>query len=419
MRKQNLWCTALITALLLTACTSRTNSGDSGEESAPAIPVQVAKAEQKPIERTIRAEAVLYPLKQADIVPKISAPVAKFFVQRGDHVHEGERVAELESRDLTAAAQESKQQYEQAQAAYTTATETTLPEDITKSQTDVESAKAALNAAQQVYNSRVQLFKEGALARKLVDDAKVALVQAQSQYDTAQQHLNLLQKVGETTQGQSAKATLAAAKAHYESAEAQLSYADITSPITGVVSDRPLNVGGMASAGSPVMTVVDISEVVARANIPVAEVSSVQPGDKATISAGGVDLPGQVTVVSPVTDPNTTTVQVWVKAKNPGERLKLGTTTSVTIDAGQIPNAVVIPQSALLSSDEGGEKVMIAGADNLAHETPVKVGVRSGDEVQILDGVKPGQMVITSNAFGLDDKAKIKISEGSGESKES
>lgn len=409
MKTQTTWCAAALATLLLSACGSKP-AEDAGDEAA-AVPVQVAKAEQQAIEKIVTAEAVLYPLRQADIVPKISAPVAQFFVQRGAHVHEGQLLARLEHRDLSAAAQESRQMYDQAQATYTTATATTLPEDITKSRADAESAKTALDAAEQVYKSRVQLFQQGALARKLVDDAKVALVQAQSAYDTAQQHLALLEKVGENAQNQSAKAQLAAAKAHYESAEAQLSYADITSPITGVVADRPQNVGGMAAAGTPLMTVVDISQVVARANVPVAEVSGIKVGDPATISAEGIDLHGTVTVVSPVTDPNTTTVQVWAKAKNTGEQLKLGVTASIKIDAGKIPNAVVIPASALLASDDGGEKVMIAGSDNLAHETAVKLGVRNGDDVQILDGVKPGQMVITSGAYGLDDKAKIKISE--------
>jgi membrane fusion protein (multidrug efflux system) len=70
---------------------------------------------------------------------------------------------------------------------------------------------------------------------------------------------------------------------------------------------------------------------------------------------------------------------------------------------------VVVPVAALLSSDEGGEKVMIAGSDSLAHEQKVEVGIRSGDNVQILSGVKPGDRVITDGGLGLDDKAKIEI----------
>ena len=164
-----------------------------------------------------------------------------------------------------------------------------------------------------------------------------------------------------------------------ESSEAQLSYAEIRSPITGVVSDRPLYPGEMAAAGAPIISVVDISRVVARANVPVKEAASIRVGKPAQISGPGGEVPGSVTVVSPAVDPNTTTVEVWVQAANPGERLKPGITVHVSIDAEEIPDAIVVPTAALLSSDEGGEKVMVVGPDSLAHEHKVEVGVRARD----------------------------------------
>jgi RND family efflux transporter MFP subunit len=254
------------------------------------------------------------------------------------------------------------------------------------------------------------LLKQGALARKLVDDAKVALVQAQSQFQTAQQHLTSLETVGRTEQLKSAQAQMDAAKAHYESSAAQAAYAEVRSPISGVVSDRPVNIGEMASSSSDLISVIDISRVVARANVPVQQATSITVGRPARISGAGGELTGKVTVVSPAVDPNTTTVQVWVEAPNPAERLKPGATVQITVDAGEVPNALVVPAAALLASDEGGEKVMIAGSDSLAHESAVNVGIRSGDEVQLLSGVQEGQQVITQGALGLDDKAKIEIS---------
>lgn len=398
---------AIASLLALAACSGKPDQ--AAGESEPATPVQVATAKRETIHSVIGAEAILYPLKQANIVPKISAPVARFLVQRGDHVGQGQLLAVLEDRDLVAAAQESKQLYEQAQAAYQNTANATMPEDLTRAKRDVESARQAFEAAKRVYENRQTLFREGALAQKLVDDAKVAMVQAQSQYETAQQHLHSLETVGRTAQLKSAQAQMEAAKAHYESAAAQLSYAEVRSPMNGSVSDRPLNIGEMASSGSAVMSIVDISRVVARANIPVHEAAKIRHGAAATISGAGGDLNGKVTVISPAVDPNTTTVEVWVEAANPNEKLKLGETVKVSIDAGEVPDAIVVPAAALLSSEEGGEKVMIAGADSLAHERKVEVGVRAGDEVQILKGVNAGEQVITEGALGLDDKAKIQI----------
>ncbi|MBV8812816.1 MAG: efflux RND transporter periplasmic adaptor subunit [Acidobacteriaceae bacterium] len=284
-----------------------------------------------------------------------------------------------------------------------------MPEDLTKAQSDVASSRQALDAAQKVYDSRQQLYREGALARKLVDDARVSLAQAQAQFDTAQQHLTSLQTIGRAQQLKGAQAQMDAAKAHYASAAAQVGYSEVRSPITGVIADRPLYVGEMASAGSALFSIVDISQVVARANVPVHEASSITVGRPANIIGPGAQLSGKVTVVSPAVDPNTTTVEVWVQAPNPGEKLKPGVTVQISINVGEIQNAVIVPTAALLSSDEGGEKVMIAGSDGLAHESKVTTGVREGDNVQILNGVKRGEQVIVQGGLGLDDKSKIQI----------
>lgn len=391
----------------LVACSGK-QSQDASETEA-ATPVEVASAKRETIHSTITAEAILHPLRQATIMPKISAPVARFLVQRGDHVRQGQLLAVLEDRDLVAAAQESKELYAQAQASYQNTAQATMPADLTKAKTDVESARQTLQAAKRLYENRQSLFEQGALAQKLVDDAKVAMVQAQSQYETAEQTLHSLESVGRSEQLKSAQAQMEAAKAHYESAAAQVSYAEVRSPMSGSVADRPLNVGELASSSSPLISIVDISQVVARANIPVGQAAKIHAGVPATISGPGGEVPGKVTVVSPAVDPNTTTIEVWIEAANPGEKLKLGETVQVSIDAGEVPNAIVVPAAALLSSQEGGEKVMIAGADALAHERKVEIGVRETDAVQILKGVNAGEQVITEGALGLDDKAKIRV----------
>jgi HlyD family secretion protein len=396
--------------VLVTACSKIKTSADAAsDDTAPAAPVQVAQVKRETLHSYVTAEAILYPLRQANITPKISAPIAKFLVQRGDHVHEGQLLALLEDRDLVAAAQESKQLYEQAQAAYQNTSAATMPDDLTKAKADVQSARESLDAARKVYDNRQSLFREGALAQKMVDDAKVALVAAQSQFDTTQQHLKSFETVGRVEQIKSAQAQMAASKAHYESSQAQASYGEVRSPMNGVVSDRPLNVGEMASSGSALISIVDLSIVVARASVPVHEAALLSVGKPATITAGTIEVPGKISVVSPAVDPNTTTVQVWVEAQNSGEHLKLGSTVKISMDAGMVRDAIVIPVSALLSSDEGGEKVMVAGSDGLAHERPVTVGIRSGDDVQITKGLKPAEQVITQGALGLDDKAKIQI----------
>jgi len=382
----------------------------AGETEAP-TPVQVVEARRGPIDHIVTADAVIYPINQANVTAKIAAPVKRMLVNRGDHVRANQVVAELESRDLTATANESKSLFDQADANYRNISGATVVDDRTKAQADLASAQQGLEAAKKLYDNRVELVRQGALAQKLADDAKVALVQAQSQFDTAQRHLQTLNQVGQREQIAAAKAQADAAKAHYESSVAQLSYAEIRTPIAGVVSDRSVFAGEMPASGTPILSIVDISQVVARANIPVKEAASIKVGRPATIAGPDGDIGGKVTVVSPAVDPQTTTVEVWVQVPNAGEKLKPGATARISIKAETLQDVIIVPAAALLNSDEGGQKVMVAGSDNLAHERKISIGIRQGDNLQLISGVQEGEKVIVSGGLGLDDKAKIKISE--------
>ena len=98
--------------------------------------------------------------------------------------------------------------------------------------------RAPYDAAKKLYDSRVALQKQGALAQRQVDETQLQMVQAQTQLDTAQQHLKSLNGVGRQEAIRAAQAQMNAAKAHAETSAVQLSYARIVSPINGVVADR-------------------------------------------------------------------------------------------------------------------------------------------------------------------------------------
>jgi multidrug efflux pump subunit AcrA (membrane-fusion protein) len=409
----------LAAAVILTGCGKAKGKEEAGgEEHEAPTPVTVETAVRGAIDHLVVADAVLYPVNQANVTSKISAPVKRVLVNRGDHVRAGQVLLELESADLASAAEESKHQYEQTQAAYQALTGATAPDDRTKAQADVQSAQQTLDAAKKLYENRVAMQKEGALAQKLVDDAKVAMVQAQSQFETAQRHLQGLSEVGQREAIRGAQAQVNAAKAHYESATVQVAYAQVRSPINGIVADRPVYAGEMPASGSPIVSIVDISQIVARANVPVKEAAAIKVGRPARITGPEGDLAGAVTVVSPAVDPSTTTVEVWVQIANPGERLKPGGTVRVAIIAETIQNTIVVPASALLNSDEGGQQVMVVTKDSVAHERKVSVGLRQGDRVQIASGLQEGDQVVTSGGLGLEDKAKVAIQQPKSEEDE-
>jgi multidrug efflux pump subunit AcrA (membrane-fusion protein) len=394
---------ALVAALGLAACSKK-------EEAAqPEVNVQVAKAERGEIQQVIDAEAILFPKNQAAITPKVSAPVKTFYVNRGSKVHQGELLAVLENRDLQAVATDNKGAYEQAQANYGIATASSLPEEWQKAEDDLKTAKEAYDAQQKVYDSRQVLYKEGAMPRKDLDAAAVALVQAKSQYQLAQQHLDALQKSTKKDEMQAAKGQLESAQGKYENAAAQLSYTEIRSPINGVVTDRPLYPGETPAAGTPLLTVMDTSSVIAKAHIPQEQAATLKVGDAATITApGDIKATGKVALVSPALDPNSTTVEVWVEAPNPDGSMRPGTTVRIEAVAETVKDAIVVPASAILKTADGATTVMLV-RNGAAHQVAVDTGVLQGDRVQITKGLVEGDQVVVSGGYALPDNTKVKI----------
>ena len=395
----------LASTALLYAC------GGSEKEPEPIVTVQVTPAKRGPVQQIVSAEAVVSPLQQAVITPKITSTISKFYVQRGSRVKQGQILAILENADLAGAAEQSKGEFEQAEAGYATTTGESLPELIQKEELDAAAAKAAYDAQKKVYDARKDLFDQGAITRRDLDSAEVALAQARSQNEQAQKQLVDLQKLGKEQTLKSASGQLSAAKGKYLNAKAQLSYSEIRSPIDGVVTDRPLFQGELATANQPLLTVMDTSKLIAKAHIAQDVAVELKVGDAAELSFEGLDDPikGRVMLISPALDPGSTTIEVWIEAIKPGPALKPGMNVSVEAVANSVKNALVVPASAVYKNPEAGDYVLLAGSDGKAHLEKVKVGIRSKELVEIESGLKEGDSVITAGGYALPDGTKIKI----------
>jgi HlyD family secretion protein len=378
----------------------------------PLVYVQAAHPEQGSISEQITADATLAPLAQAAISPKVTAPVKKFYVQRGARVKAGQLLATLENSDLTAAVMDNKGSYTAAQATYDTATKATVPEDYTKANLDLAQAKANLDLAQSIVTARTALFAQGAIPGRDLDTAKASLVQVQAAYDIAKQHLDSVKAVSNKAALASAEGTLTSAKGKYLGAEALLSYTEIRSPIDGVVTDRALFAGETAAAGTPLLTVMDTSALIAKLHIAQLLAQQLTIGAPATITVPGVadPIPAKVSLISPALDPGSTTVEVWLRVENPKAALKPGTFVHVAITGRTAKNALTIPAEAVQTGTDGSSKsVLVIDADSKAHKKAITLGLQNADDVQVLTGLTAADMVITTGGYGLDEGTKVKI----------
>ena len=396
---------ASLVLLMLTACSKKE------EEPEAIVPVQTGQVKQESISQVITTDAVLFPIEQATIVPKVAAPVKKAYVVRGARVHRGQLLITLENQDLAAAEEEARGNLEQAQATKNIATRNAVPEEMQKAEWDAKTAKDNLDAQQRILESRKNLLDQGAIPRKDYDAANVASIQAKAQYEQAEKHLEGLRAVGHQQELKSADAQLVAAEGKYGNAKSQLQYSNIVSPIDGIVADGPWYPGMMPQAGAPLITIMNVSHMIAKAHIPQNQAALLKKGDEASLKVAGSDdeVKGKVMLVSPALDAGSTTVEVWVQANNPKGILRAGSSLSLAMVAKTVADALTVPAPALITDEEGKKSVMVIGSDGKAHKRDVETGIQTASAVQVVKGLKAGEQVVSAGAYGLPDNTKVKV----------
>jgi RND family efflux transporter MFP subunit len=253
-----------------------------------------------------------------------------------------------------------------------------------------------------------------------LDSAEVAFLQARSQNQQAQKQLADLQRIGKDQTLKSAQGSRSSAEGRMRGAQALLSYSRITSPIDGVVTDRPLYEGDLAAANQPLLTVMNTSRLIAKSHVPQLEAAVLKVGNPAELKVPGLDEPikGRVSLVSPALDPGSTTIEVWVEATKPDPALRPGMSVEVSMTAKTVKDALVVPTPAVYKNSDGADYVLLAGSDNHAHVKTVQAGVRNAEFTQVVSGVIAGDQVITSGGYALPDKTQIKIEAPAKEEKE-
>lgn len=404
---------ALFSAALCSGGCKKKAADDTASDAkdTTAVPVQAEHPSVGPLAEEINADAILAPLAQAALAPRLSAPIRTELVQRGAHVRKGQLLVTLEDRDLQGTALDTRGSVASAQAAYTTATQATIPEEVQKAQLEVDQARANLELAKRTAAERTRLLHEGAIAGRETDTALAAAVQAQAAYDTALKHLQSVQTTTRHTDAQAAQGQLTSAKGRLLSAEAQVSYADLRSPINGVVTERPFFPGETPSAGTPVITVMDTSSLLAKLHVAQATAQQLTLGAPADLNIPGMDAAQTATVsfISPALDPGSTTVEVWLKLPNPDGRYKVGTPVHAVIHGRTVPNALQLPPSAVLPAEGGSTAVLVVGTDGVARKHTVAVGLRTSKAVQITEGITTADNVVTEGGYGLDDGTKVTL----------
>jgi RND family efflux transporter MFP subunit len=344
--------------------------------------VQVVKAEKRKIPRTVVAVGTLAAEDRAELGFKVPGRLARWDVDLGSRVGAQSVLAELDARDYELRRDRAQAALEQARARLG------LPVAGDSDELDphevgiVRQAKARLEQATVSLNRSRELRDQGILAQSEYDASDAAFKVAQSLYNDALEEVN------------NRRGILAERRSDLALADQQLVDTRLVAPFAGAVQQRRANLGEYLAAGAPVLTLVKLTPLRLRLDVPEREALSIRTGqDVAVRTEGALDAwPGRIVRLSPAIDEASRSLIVEAEVDNSKGLLRPGSFARAEIRTESGGDSLVVPQSSLVLF-AGIEKVVTV-KEGKALERPVTTGRRAGDQVEILSGLEDGDAVV-------------------------
>ena len=359
-------------------------------------PSKIATVDQGDLAKSVVATGKIEPVTKVEVKSKASGIVTKLLVDAGDHVKEGQVLAELDKDELRAQVNESKAALSAAEA------------NLHASEADYERSKVDANSPdvpllQRAYQRAADMAKSGVVSQSALEDAEKNYELAVNKRDTAR--AQMLVNKAKIAQ---AEAQVTQLRATLSRTEEQLNYATIVSPINGVVLSRDVEVGDavssilvLGSSATLVMTLGDTRQVYVKGKVDESDIGKVTLGQPARIKVESFkdkSFAGKVTKISPmgVEKDNVTTFEVRVSVDNPGGELKAEMTANAEIVLEEHKNVLIIPEGSLVYDKEKKASVEVPDekAKDGKRKVPVTIGISNGAKTELLAGLKKNDKVI-------------------------
>lgn len=258
--------------------------------------------------------------------------------------------------------------------------------------------------------------KTGQILAKL-DDEKLAVQLAQAEANMKKLendfHRNeelFNRKLVSAEVYQRAKFEYESQKAAFEMTKLDHDYASIRAPISGVVAQRMIKAGNMVLPNTPTFRITDFDPLLAVLHVPEREMSKLRVGQPATLTVDAIanaDFTGRIARVSPVVDPTTGTIKVTVEVRDPSRQLKAGMFGRVNVVHDVHTNTLLVPKGAVIAED--AESVVFIVQDSVTYRKLVKTGYINGANIEVLEGLKAGEKIVTTGQGSLKDSSKVEI----------
>jgi len=408
---RTLFLSALIPALglLVTGCGSAPTTA-SAQAAPPLVETITAAASDVPIFSEFAAQT--FARDRVEVRARVDGYVEKWEFKPGDHVTAGQTLYVLDLRPFRAAVDEAAGNVKQTEADVLFAQKQVA---LQQAEANLAAARAATLKAQQDYDRLKPLVEQDAAAKQELDTAATALTAAQATVRANQANVDQT-RLAASTQIQSTQGKLDAQRGALETAQLHLQYGTIAAPISGVIGDTLVPVGGIITANStqPLTVIVPVDPMWVR--IQMSENQYLAYGKRRATGQDGLQLlladgstyahTGRLDTVLNEVDPKTGTLEVQARFPNPEGRLLPGQFGRVRFQTDERKGVILIPQRAV-QQVQSLQTVYTVGADNKVEARAVKTAERVGDDWIIEEGLKPGDTVVVEGQMRIRPGAPV------------
>jgi HlyD family secretion protein len=373
-------------------------------------PEKLAKVESGLIAKSVVATGKVEPLSKVDIKSKASGLIKYLYVNAGDRVREGQLLVELDKEVLEAQLKEAKAVLQSAESSLqeTESQGKTLRANLRKAQLEAENRDYEFSAAE--YRRQQELFRQGLISKSDFDSVEQKMKSA----EVAQKALLAAVSVREAEIEQNgrtiekARSAVVQAQAQYERAEEDLKYASIRSPISGVVLSREVEVGDAVSSilqlgsnATLMMTLGDVQELYIKGKVDETDIGFVKMDQPVRVMVDAYKnraFQGKVFQIAPmgVEKDNVTRFEVRVSLLNDLDLLKVNMSANAEIILEEHPNVLLVPESALIYNEKKQTFVEVPDPSSKTgrRQTAIKAGLGNGSRTEVLSGLKLGEQVV-------------------------
>jgi len=359
-----------------------------------------------PLVRTLQFSARVATLSRVDVGSTVTGRVAQVRVAEGAQVRQGDVLVQLESEELRAALAQAVASQRQAQARLTGLRSSGR----TAAQAARAQADATLQAASASLARVQQLVAEGFYSPAQLDEARRAVDVARAQQLSAQ--AQILANADAGTDVVQAQAQLALAQAATVAAQARLAQTDLMAPADARVLVRAVEPGQIVQPGKALLSLALAGPTQLVAQVDERFLDQLQPGQKAAVVAdafAGQRFAARVLSIAPSVDAQRGAIEVKFALEQQAPAfLREDMTLSVEVETARRERALVLPQAALRGAVAGDAGTVLVLQDGRAQARSVRLGLRTLDAVEVLDGLKEGDTVLRGGALQAGDRVRAR-----------